>query len=209
MRIYILLLALVTLSCNSNGGKKVDDTIAIKEESSVVAANDIPADINTEEFYEIGDEDYDYEGELEEFDEESVLFSRYGVDVLENFTKAPLDFEDNEAAWMFRTRIREAYKSDKIDFAGYYIGVLFGCGSGCISGFIVDTRDGKIYALPLGEGNMCFYDIDKAVCKPDSRLFISSICRETGDGEIYYIAYLWDEESKEFTTIEKEDFLEQ
>ena len=208
MRIYIILLALVILSCNSNSGKKADDTVSIKDKPAVVN-DDISVANDGKELYEINDEGYEYGDEFEEYDEESIVFSKYEVEVVDNFTKAPLDFENNEAAWMFRTRIKDAYQSEKIDFAGYYISVLFGCGAGCISGFIIDTRDGKIYELPLGEENMCFYDIDRAVCKPDSRLFISAICRETDYGEFFYIAYLWDEENKEFIEIEKEDFLKQ
>lgn len=75
-------------------------------------------------------------------------------------------------------------------------------------GFIVDVRDGKIYDLPLGEQNMCSWDLDKAISNPNSRLFISAICKEDENSKTAkYIAYVWNEKKKSFETVNKEEFI--
>ena len=75
-------------------------------------------------------------------------------------------------------------------------------------GFMVDVRDGKIYDLPLGEQNSCFWSLDRALGKPDSRLFISAICKEDENSETaLYIAYIWNEEKKLFENVNKEEFI--
>lgn len=205
MRICLLILLLALFSCNLVNKKKVDNHV----KANVVLANENEEYTEYEEAEEYEQEGgYEYRDGLEYYNRNDILFSKYAVEVLDNFTKAPLAFEDNEAARYFRTRIKEAYQSDEISFAGSYISVIFGCGAGCVTGFIMDVRDGEIYALPLGEENMCFFDLEKAFFKPDSRLFISAVCGNLEDDEIYYIAYLWDEERKEFEKIEKEEFLE-
>ncbi|MCZ4244137.1 hypothetical protein [Pedobacter punctiformis] len=139
---------------------------------------------------------------------DSIAFDQYPAVVSQNFTKAPLDWESNPSARYFRTRIIDAYKSNTIDFAGHYIGVIFGCGADCIAGFMIDVRDGKIYDAPLGEENSCFFSDDKAICESSSLLFISAVCRENiDDKKAYYLAYLWNEESKKFERIKSEEFL--
>jgi hypothetical protein len=139
---------------------------------------------------------------------DSMDFERYKVDA-ETITKhAPIDWTSYPEARDFRTRIADAYKTNEVDFAGYYVTSIFGCGAGCIMGFMVDIRDGKIYDLPLGEGNSCFYAEDRAIGKLTSRLFIAGVCKENlEDKKVYYIAYLWDEAKKEFGKLEEQAFL--
>ena len=139
---------------------------------------------------------------------DSINFDKYSVDVQEVTKKAPLDFSSYPDAKFFRTRIIDAYKSNVIVFGGHYVGTIFGCGASCIMGFIMDVRDGKIYNLPLGERNMCFWDLDKAISNPDSRLFISAICKENEDSKVAnYIAYVWNEEKKVFESVDEKEFL--
>lgn len=139
---------------------------------------------------------------------DSINFDKYAVDVQKVTQKAPLDFSSYPDAKFFRTRIIDAYKSNEIAFGGHYIGTIFGCGASCIMGFIMDVRDGKIYDLPLGERNMCFWDIDKAISNPDSRLFISAICREDENSKTAnYNAYVWNEEKKVFESVAQKEFL--
>ena len=140
---------------------------------------------------------------------DSINFDKYSVDVQEVNKKAPLDFSSYPDAKFFKTRITEAYnEGTSVVFGGHYVGTIFGCGASCIMGFIMDVRDGKIYDLPLGEQNMCFWDIDKAISNPDSRLFISAICKENEDSKVAnYIAYVWNEEQKVFESIAEKEFL--
>lgn len=48
----------------------------------------------------------------------------------------------------FRTRLRNAAKG-KPNFAGRYILGLWGCGSGCLMGGVVDAKTGKVTMLPF------------------------------------------------------------
>lgn len=48
----------------------------------------------------------------------------------------------------FRTRITEASK-EAPNFAGKYRMEIWGCGSGCASGVLVDLEFGSVYRLPL------------------------------------------------------------
>lgn len=137
-----------------------------------------------------------------------VNFKKFPADDFTLTKKAPLDLLSNESAKYFKTRITEAYASDRIDFASYYISVIFGCGASCIAGFIMDVRDGKIYDLPLGEENSCLFAEDRALFKPQSRLFISGICKESPEDEkVYYKAFVWNEDHKIFEKADEKDLL--
>jgi len=138
---------------------------------------------------------------------DSIDFNKYHVDVQEQ-EHAPIDWTSYPEAKDFRTRITEAYKTDEVDFAGYYVMSIFGCGASCIMGFMVDVRDGKIYDLPLGEENSCLFAEDRALGNATSRLFIAGVCKEKlEDTKVYYKAYLWNEDKKEFENIEATAFL--
>ncbi|REC49388.1 hypothetical protein DRF67_02590 [Chryseobacterium pennipullorum] len=120
--------------------------------------------------------------------------------------KAKLDFASDEGAFLFRTRIREAYASGTPNFASYYITVIFGCGTSCIMGMMMDVRDGKIYGLPLGEETSCLFADERAIFNPKSRLFIASICRESAEAEsVYYHAFVWNEQKKIFEKADEKD----
>ncbi|WP_123902699.1 hypothetical protein [Chryseobacterium elymi] len=120
--------------------------------------------------------------------------------------KAKLNFSSDEGAYNFRTRIKEAYASGTPDFASYYITVIFGCGASCIMGLMMDVRDGKIYGLPLGEETSCMFAEDRAIFGLGSKLFIASICKESPEDEnVYYHAFVWNEEKKVFEKVEEKD----
>jgi len=138
---------------------------------------------------------------------DSIDFDKFHVEAQKQ-THAPIDWTSYPEARDFRTRITEAYKTDEVDFAGHYVMSIFGCGAGCIMGFMVDVRDGKIYDLPLGEENSCLFAEDRALGNATSRLFIAGVCKENlDDKKVYYKAYLWDEDKKEFANIEAAAFL--
>ncbi len=57
---------------------------------------------------------------------------------------------DSEFAKLFRTRLRNALESSKPDFAGRYIVVRWGCGSGgCNMGAVIDAATGHATRLPV------------------------------------------------------------
>jgi len=64
-------------------------------------------------------------------------------------------FKGRDKAYrQFRTQIRDGL-ADGVNFAGHYTVVQFGCGAGCVTGFIVDDSNGRVYDAPRGgEANM-------------------------------------------------------
>lgn len=136
---------------------------------------------------------------------DSVDFRKYAIQVSLG-AKAPIDWSSNANAKRFKTRIINAYQN-AVDFGGHYIGSVFGCGAGCVLGFMVDTRDGKIYDLPLGEENSCFDMQDAALFRSFSKLFISAVCKNSDDQKLYFKAYVWDEQNKHFDRVKEKDFL--
>jgi hypothetical protein len=140
-------------------------------------------------------------------DHDSIDFERYYVDAAKVTQYAPVDWTSYPETKDFKTRILEAYQTNEISFAGYYVVSIFGCGAGCIMGFMIDVRDGKIYDLPLGEENSCLFAEDRAMGNLKSRLFIAGVCRENPeDQKVYYKAYLWGEDKKEFQTAQGNAF---
>jgi hypothetical protein len=146
-------------------------------------------------------------------------FEKYKIEKYAISKKAKLNFQSNPEAKNFKTRITEGYKQGKVDFGGYYITIIWGCGTGCINGAMVDIRDGKIYDLPLGEEFYyagCFsnneneQNDDSLNYKDSSRLFITAICSENEientnkvKQEKLYFVNVWNEQKKKFDLIKK------
>lgn len=139
---------------------------------------------------------------------DNINFDKFHIDAQKTMANAPIDWESLSGASAFKTRITEAYQTNNVNFSGYYIMSVFGCGASCIMGFMVDVRDGKIYDLPLGEENSCLFAEDRALGNATNCLFIAGVCKENPDSnKVYYKAYLWDEDKKEFEKIEAAAFL--
>ena len=87
------------------------------------------------------------------------------------------DLQSHPDARMFRTRLREAAGEGEIDFAGHYVLAIWGCGTACSTGALVDARDGTVYFLPFTTiaHNI---DMDEGFrvyeTRPDSRLMVVS-----------------------------------
>lgn len=117
--------------------------------------------------------------------------------------KSKIDFSSNETALDFKTAIIQQYNSEPINFATYYIVTTWGCGTACISGVIIDTRDGKVYDLPRngfweGIGNNVNH-------KADSYLLITSAIQLAQDdkGNIIDLHHYWkwNEKQKKFENL--------
>jgi len=147
---------------------------------------------------------------------EGYSFEKYNIEKHTIKGKAKINFQSNPTARMFRTRITEGYKSSNIDFAGYYITIIWGCGTGCISGAMVDIRDGKVYDLPLNEEtayNGCYSNYgtdedDRVTYKEFSRLFITTICSEkeienskNNKQDKIFLINVWNEQKKKFELV--------
>ena len=71
-------------------------------------------------------------------------FDKYKSEIYNGILAEP-DFNSYPDAKRYITRIKEECKN-RINFAGKYTLVIWGCGSPCQSGVIVDRINGKIYA---------------------------------------------------------------
>jgi hypothetical protein len=99
-----------------------------------------------------------------------------------------IDFRHSPGAGTFRTRLTEALR-EGTDFAGHYKIAGWGCGTGCISGAVIDMRTGRVYfpeefyALSVGwfTGE---YESEPLKYKANSRMLILSGIpgRENDDG---------------------------
>ncbi|MGK0308536.1 MAG: hypothetical protein ACI8RP_001499 [Urechidicola sp.] len=81
----------------------------------------------------------------------NTAFKDYQVDIYEGELADP-DFSTNPDSKRFITRIKNECENG-INFAGHYTLVVWGCGSPCQSGVIVDRKTGKIfggYSTALG-----------------------------------------------------------
>lgn len=87
---------------------------------------------------------------------QSVKFASYPAKI-ESVRAKAIDFRQSLGASAFRTRLREGLRSG-VNFAGHYIIVGWGCGTGCVSGGIIDARNGRVYfpkefnAFAVGQG---------------------------------------------------------
>ena len=102
-------------------------------------------------------------------------FNSYRASV-ETARAKTINFKNNPAARTMRTRLSEALGGG-VNFAGHYIVAGWGCGTGCISGAIIDARNGNVlWPLPLYALGV-WYDGNSYVDRPvdyrkNSRLLI-------------------------------------
>ena len=102
-------------------------------------------------------------------------FSDYKVAVSKAAPK-PVRFAGNKDARMFRTRLTEA-NDNGVNFAGHFVFAIWGCGTSCVSGAVIDTKTGVVY-FPEELGGMTFGGGFREISdeplqyKPDSNLFI-------------------------------------
>lgn len=116
-----------------------------------------------------------------------------------NSTKAEINWSSNSRANNYQTILNEAYQNQKINFAGHYQVVTWGCGSGVQEGVMIDTMTGHIYDLPTKKG---FKDIgSRCENQPNSFLLITLQDLQnpqTGLTETERTYWIWHEKAKEF-----------
>jgi hypothetical protein len=127
-------------------------------------------------------------------------FSQYTVSLFKGHP-AKLIIKGNALAEMYRTIITETYYSKnrtwrnrptRLNFAGHYCLVWWGCGSDCQHAAVVDVQTGKVYDGPTAERQFDF--------KRNSRLVIvnpnindCSFCKKE--------FWVWNDRSKKFNKI--------
>jgi hypothetical protein len=202
--VSILLVLSITIACRGTNSSN-QNTPVLADTSSTLIATVAPPEIVVKDTPVT---------EMKTVDElainyiDSIDFEKYKINPQKRMANAPIDWSSYPEAKDFKTRITEAYKNSEVNFSGHYVTSVFGCGSSCIMGFMVDVRDGKIYDLPLGEENSCLFAEDRALYDRMSRLFIAGVCKKNlEDKKVYYKAYLWNEDKKEFHPIEENQFM--
>lgn len=115
------------------------------------------------------------------------------------------DFSGSPSMKKYKANILKRY-TGKVNFGGAYQVVTWGCGTGCLTGAVVDLRNGKVYELPELGANNCGRESvhakdDRMIIRKNSRLLLSAGCgTPEGDNpsEVNYKAYEWDEQRKAF-----------
>ena len=121
--------------------------------------------------------------------------------------KAAINFESDPVARRYRTVISEKYKELDVNFATYYIITTWGCGSGCVSGAMVDTRDGSVYPMPADEqwgGNGTYID-----SKKESNMLVTVLAVQSPTGEVEETRkyWEWDDGLKKFEFVKVDTVL--
>ena len=76
-----------------------------------------------------------------------------------------------------------------MNFASYYVIVTWGCGSGCVTGAMVDTRDGAVYSMPDDKewgGNGTYID-----SKKESEILLTVAVAQSPTGQIEETRKYW------------------
>ena len=121
--------------------------------------------------------------------------------------KAAINFESDPIARRYRTVISEKYNELDVNFASYYIITTWGCGSGCVSGAMVDTRDGSVYPMPADEqwgGNGTYID-----SKKESNMLATVLAVQSPSGEVEETRkyWEWDDGLKKFEFVKVDTVL--
>ena len=121
--------------------------------------------------------------------------------------KADIDFKSNPIAERYRTVITEKYNELEVNFASYYIITTWGCGSGCVTGVMIDIRDGIVYSMPDDKdwgGNGTYIE-----SKKESKFLITIAAAQSPSGEVEEIrkSWEWNENLKIFKFIKEEAVL--
>lgn len=129
------------------------------------------------------------------------------VQEVQNPVKSKINYGSHPIAEEYRTVITEKYQELEINFASYYVVVTWGCGSGCVSGAMVDTRDGFVYPMPEDNewgGNGTYIE-----SKKESQVLLTVAVAQSSSEEIEETRkyWEWNEDLKKFKFIEEESVL--
>ena len=124
------------------------------------------------------------------------LFKTYQVNSLYPGIAAKVDLNSNPKKKLFRTAIKTEYKILKLNFAGHYCLVHWGCGSECQESAIVDLVTGKVYD---GVDASLGYKFET-----NSRMVIINPLNDKGEIDDYFCrscrpeVWIWNEITKKF-----------
>lgn len=118
--------------------------------------------------------------------------------------KATINFKSNPLAERYKTVITQKYLELEVNFASYYVIITWGCGSGCITGVLVDIRDGIVYSMPEDKdwgGNGTYIE-----SKKESKILTTVAVAQSSSGEVEELRKLWEwnENEKIFIFLKEE-----
>ncbi len=125
----------------------------------------------------------------------------------ERTVKAEINFKSNPTAERYRIVITDKYNELEVNFASYYVIITWGCGSGCVTGVMVDIRDGFVHSLPEDKdwgGNGTYIE-----SKKESKILKTVAVAQSSSGEIEEDRkyWEWNEDLKKFKFVEEESVL--
>jgi hypothetical protein len=118
--------------------------------------------------------------------------------------KADINFSSNPIAERYRTVITEKYDKLEVNFASFYVITTWGCGSGCVTGVMVDIRDGIVHSLPEDKdwgGNGTYIESEK---ESNVLLTVAVAQSPTGEIEEHRKYWKWNEDLKKFKFAKEE-----
>jgi hypothetical protein len=124
----------------------------------------------------------------------------------ERTVKADINFKSNPIAERYRTVITEKYNELEVNFASYYVIITWGCGSGCVTGVMVDIRDGFVHSMPEDKewGGNGTYIESKKESKILKTVAVAQSSEEVEESRKYWE---WNEDLKKFKFIKEESVL--
>jgi hypothetical protein len=125
----------------------------------------------------------------------------------EKIVKADINFMSNPLAKKYKTIITEKYKKLEVNFSSYYVLISWGCGSGCVTGAMVDVRDGFVYAAPIDKdwgGNGTYMESNK-----ESEILKTVLVNQFSKEKIEKIIkfWVWNENLKKFKFLKEKSSL--
>lgn len=108
------------------------------------------------------------------------------------YTPVAPDFSTNPKRLEFKTVITEGVKNNWPNFAGHYILIEWGCGTGCQDGVIVDANTGAIFDLPAATaGREYQHDSNELINNPPSG--IRAAYGSAVPDWVYTEHYIWED----------------
>lgn len=88
---------------------------------------------------------------------------------------------------MFRTRLLDAARNQKPNFAGHYILTTWGCGTSCLMGAVIDAKTGRVHWWNFSV--CCWsFDVDEKFqpieVRLNSKLIVFSGARNEKEGDV-------------------------
>ena len=129
-----------------------------------------------------------------------IWFEDFPAKTFDTISKAPLDFSTNHDAKYYITAIKNGYKEENSLFGGHYELIMWGCGSPCAHGVIVDRRTGRMVHLPMSQTGYEFRDHSlMLIVNPTDEKGFYDLMDEYVDTPGIYV---FDEVKKEFKMLE-------